>query len=124
MKNIVLGGWSGVKAFLTTDDFPSKFKFLFSEWRSKTTQKFYSSYQSITDYGACCVIVPYLDLINETTINLDPAKYTGQMFHDIPTGAKNGIQVLSILFFNKSGFQSSKHGNLISDQMANGVLLK
>ena len=47
----------------------------------------------ITDYGACCVIVPYLDLINEATINLDPLNYTGEMFHEIPKGAKNGIQV-------------------------------
>jgi hypothetical protein len=47
----------------------------------------------ITDYGACCVIVPYLDLINETTIDLDPELYTGDMFHNIPKGAKNGIQV-------------------------------
>ena len=46
----------------------------------------------MTDYGACCVIVPYLDLVNTDTINLDPALYSGDLFHKIPKGAKNGLQ--------------------------------
>ena len=68
------------------------FNFLFSsftEW-GNTTQKFYNSFQVLTDYGACCVIVPYLDLVNPATINLEPSLYTGDHFHNIPRGAKNG----------------------------------
>jgi hypothetical protein len=30
--------------------------------------------------------------INPATINLDPALYTGEHFHSIEVGAKNGIQ--------------------------------
>ena len=46
----------------------------------------------MTDYGACCVIVPYLDLVNPATVSLDPALYSGDLFHNIPKGAKNGLQ--------------------------------
>ncbi len=56
------------------------------------TQKFYNSYLTLTDYGACCVIVPHLDLVNNETIYLDPEFYNGKHFHSIPRGVKNGIQ--------------------------------
>jgi len=37
--------------------------------------------------------VPFLDLVNEETISMEPEEYTGDHFHSIPRGAKNGIQV-------------------------------
>jgi hypothetical protein len=47
----------------------------------------------MTDYGACCLIVPYLNLINPDTRNLDPAtEINGSLYHTIPDGAKNGLQ--------------------------------
>jgi hypothetical protein len=30
--------------------------------------------------------------VNQETITLDPALYTGDHFHKIPPGAKNGLQ--------------------------------
>ena len=85
----------------------------------------------ITDYGACCVIVPYLDLINETTISLDPNLYTGEMFHSIPPGAKNGIQVtynsfLNVLYWNgfsdrQSNFKSNIQRKIYKCQYGHNV---
>jgi len=47
----------------------------------------------LTDYGACCLIVPYLNLINPETRNIDPTNdLDGTSYHNIPRGAKNGIQ--------------------------------
>ena len=47
---------------------------------------------SLNDYGACCLITPYLDFVNNKTRNISPSLYTGQDFKDIPKGAKNGIK--------------------------------
>ena len=47
----------------------------------------------MTDYGACCLIVPYLNLINPETRNLDPSnEISNSLYHGIPSGAKNGLQ--------------------------------
>jgi len=48
----------------TTDTF-----ILLTEY-GNVTQKFYSSFQTVTDYLACCVIVPYLDLVFILATNL------------------------------------------------------
>ena len=57
----------------------------------------------MTDYGACCVIVPYLDLVNTDTINLDPALYSGDLFHKIPKESVNLhdtlVKLLMVLLF-------------------------
>ena len=67
-------------------------KIYFSEWNSNFSVPFYNAFQAITDYGACCVMVPFLDFVNNETINIDPSKYTGDHFHSIPHGAKNGVR--------------------------------
>ena len=46
----------------------------------------------MTDYGACCLIVPYLNLINNETKNIDPNDLSNSEYHKIPRGAKNGLQ--------------------------------
>ena len=63
------------------------------EWATTVSHKFYLAYQGMTDYGACCLIVPYLNLINPETRNLDPSnEISNSLYHTIPTGAKNGLQ--------------------------------
>ncbi len=47
---------------------------------------------STTDYGTCCLIVPYLDFENPKTVNVPPSQYTGLDYRTVPRGAKNGIQ--------------------------------
>jgi len=46
----------------------------------------------MTDYGACCLIVPYLNLINNETKYTNPDDLSNMWYHKIPTGAKNGLQ--------------------------------
>ena len=47
----------------------------------------------MTDYGACCLLVPYLNLINPETRDLDPdTELSNTDYHKIPKGAKNGLQ--------------------------------
>ncbi len=63
------------------------------EWELGTSWKFYPAYQELTDYGACCLIVPYLNLINPETRNIDPTfGLNSSWYHNIPRGARNGIQ--------------------------------
>ena len=50
------------------------------------SRKFYKAYPGQTDYGACCLIVPYLNLINETTRALDPENFDNNWYHNIPPG--------------------------------------
>ena len=79
----------------------------------------------MTDYGACCVIVPYLDLVNTDTINLDPALYSGDLFHKIPKGAKNGLQnglKLVLCIFDSSDLVSPK--NLIHKVFIKNKILR
>ena len=32
-----------------------------AEWKSQFKANFYDAYKTATDYGACCLITPYLD---------------------------------------------------------------
>jgi hypothetical protein len=67
--------------------------FFYLEWATDISHKFYPAFQGITDYGACCLIVPYLNLINPETMNLDPTDgINNSFYHNIPKGAKNGLQ--------------------------------
>jgi len=67
---------------------------LFPDWSfGITTHYFYDSFKSMTDYGSCCLIVPYLNLINPKTKNLNPSEYDNSFYHQIPRGSKNGLQV-------------------------------
>ena len=64
------------------------FDLLGYSYYSTFERRFYDAYLGITDYGSCCVMVPYLDFVNNATIDLDPAEYTGVHFHSIPYGAR------------------------------------
>ena len=51
-------------------------------------RKFYDAFLGLTDYGACCVMVPYLDFVNNATKEQDSATRSGEDFHSIPYGAR------------------------------------
>ncbi len=51
---------------------------------------FYDAYVEVTDYGACCQILPYLNFANPETVHLSPDNYTAKHWHSLPKGAKNG----------------------------------
>ena len=79
-----------------------KYNFNFSDmileadWKSDSPKYFFPAYKSATDYGACCLITPYLDfeLSNDSkTISDGGYSYTGADYHAIPKGlTRNGIQ--------------------------------
>lgn len=49
---------------LLTVRIPNVFLYFHLVWADTNSQRFYSAFQAITDYGACCLIIPYLDLVN------------------------------------------------------------
>ena len=64
-------------------------------WKSNEnyTETFFDAFKSSTDYGACCLITPYLDLENPTTKAQKSSDYTGEQYRSIPKGlTRNGIQ--------------------------------
>ncbi len=65
--------------------------FFYLEWATKINHAFYDAFLTITDFGACCQMIPYLDFENPETVDLDPSQYTADHFHGIPIGAKNGV---------------------------------
>jgi len=48
---------------------------IFSVWGDNITQRFYSAFQAITDYGACCLIIPYLDLVKHLQFLLEIVEF-------------------------------------------------
>ena len=61
------------------------------------------------------MIVPYLNLINEETKNLDPNTVSSSYYHNIPRGAKNGLQnglklVLDVESFDYAYFPRGAKG--------------
>jgi hypothetical protein len=74
---------------------------------------------SITDYGACCLIIPYLDFLNPETVDMDPSNYTGTHFHNIPFGAENGVTkglklILDVESFDYAYFPRAARGLKVS----------
>jgi hypothetical protein len=72
---------------------------ILTEWKSKGAYKFYDAWQTATDYGACCLITPYLDFENPETRNRPASTYTGADYNSIPTGntrngIKNGLEIM------------------------------
>ena len=60
-------------------------------------------------------MVPYLDFVNNLTIDVDPAEYTGEDFHSIPYGArfsvKRGIKlILDVESFDYAYFPRGARG--------------
>ena len=47
--------------------------------------------KSITDYGACCLISPYLNFINKETKDIDHTNYTGEQWLSQPKGSQSGM---------------------------------
>ena len=85
------------------------------EWASNVSHKFYNAYLTVTDYGACCLIAPYLDFVNPETVYLDPSNYTAEHFHSIPLGTKNGVTrglklVMDVESFDYAYYPRSSRG--------------
>ena len=92
-------GWTKNKPFWKFSSQNCSDMILFAEWRNTYNQTFYNAFKSSTDYGACCLITPFMDFQNPSTKDKDPANYTGEDFISIPKGVtrngiKNGLKVI------------------------------
>jgi hypothetical protein len=89
------------------------------EWSQSGFRKFFDAYSVVTDYGACCLIVPYLDFVNPKTKDLNPKQYSSEDFHSIPKGVKNGLKyglkiLLDLESFNYAYFPRESQGFLVA----------
>ena len=74
-----------------------------------------TAFKGVTDYGCCCLIVPYLDLVNPETRNVNSLQLDNNLYHEIPKGVKNGIQngltlLLDVESFDHAYFTRSAKG--------------
>jgi hypothetical protein len=74
-----------------------------------------TAYKDVTDYGSCCLIEPYLFLVNPDTRNVHSSQMDNHLFHTIPKGVKNGIQnglqlLLDVESFDQAYFSRSAKG--------------
>ncbi len=57
---------------------------------SGTVKTFYSAWKSLTDYGPCCLISPFLNFANKETKDISRTDYTAAQWHSQPKGSSNG----------------------------------
>ena len=91
MKNIY--NWNSYTRFLDVSSQNCSDMILGARWKSNFNTTFYDAFKTSTDYGACCLITPYLDLENPKTRHISARNYKGKHYHSIPKGlTRNGIQ--------------------------------
>ena len=88
MKKI---GWHSKNAsFLEKASQPGNDSLIFVRYMQNPPKIFPHPYTSITDYGACSVIYPHLDFVNETTKDRKDRQYEGHIMGHIHYGVRNG----------------------------------
>ena len=86
-------GWDENTPFYKASSQNCSDMILKADWKSIYSRDFYDAFKTATDYGACCLITPYLDFQNPKTKDISPENYTGADYHSIPKGVtRNGIQ--------------------------------
>ena len=85
-------GWNDTVKFQVLASQNCSDMLILTEWMSQPPYKFYDAYQTATDYGACCLITPFLDFVYNKTKDKPPSTYSGMDYHHIPKGARNGIK--------------------------------
>ncbi len=53
-------------------------------------KKFFSAYKELTDYGACCNIIPHLHFVDPRTKDSENLDFN--LRHSIPPGVKHGLE--------------------------------
>jgi len=69
-------GWDNKKPVLELTSHKSEEILLSYNWKTKN-KNFFKSYFTLTDYGACSVLYPYLDLEYKPTSNATDRQYDG-----------------------------------------------
>jgi hypothetical protein len=86
-----------------------------TEWANSISRKFFKAYEGLTDYGACCIISPYLHFINPETRDKTAETLEYNLLHNVPRGVKNGLEnglklVLDVDAFDYAYDQSRASG--------------
>jgi hypothetical protein len=59
---------------------------------SKTVHEFYNAWLGVVDYGACCLVTPHLNFVNNKTNKIKMSEYATKDWLDVPKGAQNGLE--------------------------------
>jgi hypothetical protein len=100
LKNLTRKGWNETIPFYKLASQKCSDMIIRTKWKSKSQKGInYEARQTVTDYGACCMITPYLDFENTETKDKLPSTYTGEDYHSIPegythNGIKNGLEIM------------------------------
>jgi hypothetical protein len=80
---------------------------------------FFKAYQQVTDFGACCDIVPYLNFVHPQASKSDTQLITAEQWHSIPRGSQNGeLGGVEFVLDAESFAFSSKEKNSVGFRIA------
>ena len=79
-------GWRRQKRFYNISSQNCTDMILSVQWKSNAsyTKSFYPAFKSSSDYGACCLLTPYLDFEDEETKDLNPNNWPDDAYFKIP----------------------------------------
>ena len=101
-------GWTRYQRFYNISSQNCTDMILYVQWKSNSsyTKNFYQAFKSSSDYGACCLITPYLDFEYAETRDKNPNKWPDDAYHKIPKVFcltmffKNMINRITVTFVN------------------------
>ena len=79
-------GWTRQKRFYNISSHNCTDMILNLNWKTNPnyTKNFYPAFKTSTDYGACCIIEPFLTFENEKTRDLNPDDWKNSAWANIP----------------------------------------
>ena len=116
MQNI---GWNDTTPFIKVASQPLDDAILRYTWKLLPPYTFFKAYMSLTDYGPCAVLYPYLDFENPKTKDLKNRQYAGPFLGEFKRGVRNGIKnglevVLDAEIFDYGYFYRQSSGFMVA----------
>ena len=92
-------GWNQDTTFLDVASQKPKDALLRVTWKDYPPKYYFQSFLSLTDYGACGLIIPNLDFENELTKDMTDRQYSGKLLsiphNGVRNGVKNGLEIFA-----------------------------
>ena len=112
-------GWNDTTPFIKVASQPLNDSILRYTWKILPPYTFFEAYMSLTDYGPCAVLYPYLDFENPRTKNLKNRQYDPEFLGDVKFGVRNGIKngmevVLDAEIFDYAYFYRQSSGFMVA----------
>ena len=96
-------GYNGTLPVLGMSSHKGNNTILSAKWKRGEAVTFFDASFTITDYGACSVVYPYLDFENPKTKNMETRNYDGQTLDDEAIAIfNNGPTPASFIVYFKS----------------------